>query len=618
LPLSASVTGTVVTSDGRCTAIVVLQVSLVVSVVQYNATWVPAGQTAATSYVGVGLAPATTSSEGAWTTNEVAYGDLSYMVPQGDGVWFLGQGSGPAPCTSAGPGSVQAWGWTSRPVVRGHVMFEGKGGAAPNYKVTAACASGGTTTTDSYGAYGFLLDPGTCTIAPKVPKGEAAKPTQRVVTVASQDVNNVDFVVPGGALKVYAKQLEAARSGLAVHGVHFSQYPADFVATTSGQGDNNRYVCQSGCVDITVGVIDSATGKAPAPYATVDAALYLETIGTQSFAGQSITQALGVNEICSESVNGQGKDCGHTLSGLKTNADGEVHLRFWVPGVLANSTATLYITAHCDARPCQAGVGTTTLPLTIKPYEIYSKTTTLSTNDVADLSEWAEGGNVFTQYLESAHTSFDALLWTFQLVNKFQEEEKVAEELLKDVERPEPIAWVVFAGLEVNAEFEATSMMAMFLDDSGLSAFGIGYPTTETEAKAAPSDTFRNEMMDEVLVPGFLKTDTAGFWWDSATYIHNVLNAYGAGQATGWTLSTAVYEVSHCSDPNDDGCEPGYRSDVGFSVVGRSGIQPTLVIELTLSHNGGAPVEEDAFGVGYDALAWTTTQPGILGVIHDH
>jgi hypothetical protein len=115
-----------------------------------------------------------------------------------------------------------------------------------------------------------------------------------------------------------------------------------------------------------------------------------------------------------------------------------------------------------------------------------------------------------------------------------------------------------------------------------------------------------------------LKIGTGGFWWASAESIHDVLNAYGAGLATGWTLGTAVYEVSHCSDPSNDACEPGYRSDVGYSAVGRPGIQPELVIELTLSHSGGAPLEAVAFDMGYDALAWTTTQPDLIGVIHDH
>ena len=618
MPVSAVVTGTVVTSDGRCSALVVLQVTLNAKVDSYDATWVPAGQTAVSTYTGGGLAPGVTSSEGSWTTGEVAYGDLTYPVPQGDGAWFLGQGSGPAPCTSPGPGSVQAWGWTTHPVVRGHVKYKGTGGPAPGVKVTAKCASGGTTTTDSYGAYGFILSPGTCTIAPSVPKGEVAVPTQRVVTVANTDITNVDFVVPGGALKVYVKQLEALRSGLAVHSVHYSQYPADFVATTTGQFANNHFVCQSGCVDITVRVVDPATGKAPAPHATVDASIALLAVGTQTFAGQSISKALGASVICSTSTHGQGKNCGSSLRGLETDADGEVHLRYWAPGVLADSTTTLFVTASCDNRPCQARQTITELPLTVKPYEIYEHTSTISNLDVAELSEWAEGSTIFTQYLKTASNGFNALKYALLVLKNFEAVEKLAEVTLKAVEHAEPIAVVTDVGLTINEAFESNAMMAMFLDDSGLSAFGIGRPTTETSASGTPSYTFQNEVINQVAVPDFLKIGTGGFWWASAEYIHGVLNAYGAGQATGWTLSTAVFEVSHCSDPSKDACEPGYRADVGYSVPGRSGIQPELVMELSLSHNGGAQVEEVAFDIPYDALAWTTTQPDLIGVIHDH
>src|ERR1700678_282860 len=150
LPLSAEITGTVVTTTDRCTALVVLQVQLVKSVVQYNASWVPAGQTAATFYSAAALPggyPGIVSSTGTFSTGEIAYGDLTYKVPKGAGAWCVGQGSVPGACTSPGPGTVQAWGWTARPVVRGHVTFEGSGGPAAGIRVKASCASGGTTTT---------------------------------------------------------------------------------------------------------------------------------------------------------------------------------------------------------------------------------------------------------------------------------------------------------------------------------------------------------------------------------------------------------------------------------------------------------------------------------------
>lgn len=619
MPLSGVVTGTVQTSGGTCSALVVLQVQLVTSVVAYDATWTPAGTTAMYSYTGGGAAPGVTSAEGAWTTGQVAYGNLTYNVPKGDGAWFLGAGGGPAPCTSKGPGTVQVWGWTAHPVVRGHVKFKGSGGPASGVKVTAKCSSGGTTTTDSTGAYGFVLNPGSCTIAPILPKGEVSVPTQRVVTVASQDITNVDFVVPGGALKVYVKNLETLRSGFAVHGVHYSQFPVDFTHSTVGQGYENHYVCESGCTDITVSVIDPATGKAPAPHATVDVSLGAFNEGSVYFNNQGVIyRKLGVSVICTTATDGQDKDCATSLHGLETNADGQVHLRYWAPGVIAPSGTTLSVTASCDAGPCQASSTTTSLALTEQPYEIYQRTSTLPVADVEELAEWANGGPAFTKFIKGSVTGFNALKQAVSFLEKSELTEALVEHSAKVAEKLEPLALVLDVGLTINEALEAKAMMAMFLDDSGLSPFGIGYPPSEASASGAPSLVFQNELVNQVAVPNFLKMGNGGFWWASAGYILPVLNAYGDGQATGWTLTTTVYEVSHCSDPGDGECGPGYRNDVGTSSVIRAGIQPELTMELTLSHNNTTAVEALDFDIPYDALAWTTTQPELKGVIPDH
>ena len=608
---------------GTCSAIIYMQVPMQDSIVEYDATWAPPNEpdsprafTATGGPNGTGSGPF--GDEEYWSTKEISYYGIVYKVPKGFGAWLLGAGGGPAPCTNLGPGVAQAWGWTARPVVRGHVMQKGTGQPAAGVKVTANCASGGTTTTDSYGAYGFVLNPGTCAIAPSVPKSEVSDPTQRVVTVANQDITNVDFVVPGGALKVYVKNLEPLRSGLAVHGVHFSQFPADFTTSTVGQGYENHYVCESGCTDITVSVIDPATSKAPAPHATVDVSLGTFNEGSVSFNNQVIYRNLGVSVICTTATNGQDKDCGTSLHGLETNADGQVHLRYWAPGVIAPSGTSLTVTARCDAKPCQASPTTADLALTEQPYEIYQRSSTLPINDVNELSEWANGGPTFTKFIKGSVTGFNILKNALSVLEKGELTEELVEHSAKAAEKLEPIALVLDVGLVINEALEAKGMMAMFLNDSGLSPFGIGYPTTEASASGVPSLVFQNELVNQVAVPNFLKMGDGGFWWASAEYIHEVLNAHGEGQATGWTLSTTVYETSHCSDPEDGGCGPGYRGDVGASVVARAGIQPELTIELSLSHNNTTPVEALDFDIPYDALAWTTTQPGLTGVIQDH
>jgi hypothetical protein len=190
------------TSKGTCSAIIFMQVPLRDSIVEYDATWAPPNQpasprafTATGGPNGSGHGPYAIET---WSTKVVAYYGITYKVPKGFGAWLLGAGGGSAPCTNLGPGVAQAWGWTTQPVVSGKVTLQGSGGQpASGVTVRASCPSGGTTTSDATGAYGFPLRPGTCTIAPRLAAGEMAVPKQRVVSVTTQDIKNVDFQVPG-------------------------------------------------------------------------------------------------------------------------------------------------------------------------------------------------------------------------------------------------------------------------------------------------------------------------------------------------------------------------------------------------------------------------------------
>jgi hypothetical protein len=443
-----------------------------------------------------------------------------------------------------------------------------------------------------------------------------------VVNVADQDITHVDFVVPGGALKVYVKKLEPLRSGLAVHSIHYSEFPADFTARQKTEeqvlGGSSRFVCQSGCTDITVSVIDPATGKAPAPHATVDASLSSLQVGTVTFDNQVTTpKTFGSSFLCTTGTNGQDKDCGTSLHGLDTDADGEVHLRYWAPGVLAASSTTLTVTARCDTRPCQASKATADLALTVNPYEIYQHSTAIPGEDVVEMAQWAGGPSGFDKFLETNVNGFDVLKYTLMALEKFENAAKLAKEALEGFEEVEPIAVVLDVGLKVNAAFEAQGMFSLFLEESGLSPFGIGADPSEDSVSGDPTYSFVQELMNQLEVPSFLKVGNGGFWWAGAQVMREDLAAYGATVDNGWSLDTTVYEVSHCGNAQDGACGPGYRNSVGSSAPIRDGEQPELVIELTLSHDHG-PVEALAFSTQYDALAWTTTQPDLKGVIQDH
>jgi hypothetical protein len=119
--------------------------------------------------------------------------------------------------------------------------------------------------------------------------------------------------------------------------------------------------------------------------------------------------------------------------------------------------------------------------------------------------------------------------------------------------------------------------------------------------------------VSKAAVPDFLKIGTGGFWWASAEYIHDVLNAYGAGQATGWTLGTAVYEVSHCSDPSDDAYELGYRIEDVQAAAGVSASQlyhyfpnKSALIRAVIQFQ-----EEGVVGAQEQALAHIDTLEGL-------
>ena len=320
--------------------------------------------------------------------------------------------------------------------------------------------------------------------------------------------------------------------------------------------------------------------------------------------------------MCETATDGSDFQCGASLSRLQTDTDGQVRLRYWAPGVLADAKTTLIVTARCGAKPCTASQTTSHTALIVKPYEIYHHSADLPADDVHEMDEWAGGPSGFTKFVESSVQGYDALKYALKAVESFESTAKRAEELLAGVERVEPIAVVLDVGLKVNEAFEAQGMFSIFLRASGLSPFGIGSDPSEDSASGNPTPTFVRELMNQLAVPSFLKVGNGGFWWASAQTIRTSEDAGGPSSATDvWSLDTTVYEVSHC-DNQQGSCGPGYRNEPGSHIALNEGIQPKLVIELTLSRNHVA-VEEEGFSIQYDALAWTTTQPNLEGVVQD-
>jgi hypothetical protein len=625
VPLSVSISRQSESANGNCSAILYMQLTLNNKIVEYDATWTPPNQpnsprpfTATGGPNGTGSGPF--GDEEIWSTKEVGYAGIVHKVPKGSGAWLLGAGGGPAPCTDLGKGVAQAWGWTAHPVVSGVLSIQGSGGQpAVGVTVKAKCSSGGSTISDISGAYGFILDQGSCTIAPKVPASALSIPKERVVSVSTQDIKNVNFQVPGGPLKVTVKQIQTLRSGLAIHSVHYKDYPADFTTVVpAGTTTPAHFVCESGCVDITVNVVDPSTHKAPDPKASVDVSL-----GTLHASARTFGDGI----LCETGPDGKEISCDTSITGLQTDSDGNVHLRYWAPGVLDTADSALTVTASCKSKPCTASSTTSHTTLKVKPYLIYDNVSALTDEDVHEMDVWAGGPDGFNKFLETSLKGFDTLKIAILAVEKAEIAAKTAKEALEKLEVVEPIAKVLDVGLKLNEAFEAQGMFSLFLKNSGLSPFGIGTDPFEATASGDPSPTFVREMMNQLAVPSILKIGNGGFWWASAEAIRRHNSAPGptsiSQETSGaisispekWSLDTMVYEVSHC-DIKQGPCGPGYGNSPGSDIDINTGIEPNLVMQLALRLDG-QPIEKLTFEIKYDALAWTTTQPDLLGVIKD-
>ena len=551
------------------------------------------------------------------------------------------------------------------PVIEGYVRYP-NGTPVPGTYVEAVGTSGsaGSGTggiaplpafadTTANGEYVLEVNPGTYRVTPTLRNSSGANvqatfspsSADRTVSVAgSYTANFVLQCVGGCQLKVFVKQLEPLRSGLAVHSIHYKQAPVDFMGTTPPRqgAEIPEAVCESGCVDILVGVIDPKTHEPPAPYATVSATLGQLRLGSQELYGRLVTPpAFGSGFLCEPSgLGGRDQRCGTTLTGLRTDAKGQVHLRYWAPGVVADAHTTIGVTAACDVAPCQAGKTTSHTTLHVSPYLIYQHTREIPTDDLELMTGWAQGEKDFTSLLETSTKEYNLLHHALQLAEDDAKLAQHAKELLEPVEPVEPIVLITEIALQLNALNEAMGMFALFLENTGLSAIGIGQEPFEPSVSGNPTASFVHELINQLAVPSWppgLKASDGGFWWASAEAVNKELLSEAREEHPAlqeWSVGTEVYEVSHCDDKLGF-CGPGYGSRPGSSQVTNAGIEPELVFELTLfrgtaelrdglpvEHDGqpvfsDTPVVEHSFAMEYDADAWTTTQQGLRGVIQD-
>ncbi len=101
-------------------------------------------------------------------------------------------------------------------IVSGRVTDQESGQPIRGVKVQGRCSNGGaSTTTDAEGKYSLPVKKGSCTFSVVPPKGEAAIPAERQLEI-SHDVDNVDFSIGTGSLKVQLSPDSTTGSGTGI------------------------------------------------------------------------------------------------------------------------------------------------------------------------------------------------------------------------------------------------------------------------------------------------------------------------------------------------------------------------------------------------------------------
>ena len=653
-----------------CSAIVFMQVPLIDSVVQYDATWAPPNEPASPRAFTASGGPNGTGSgpfgdEEYWSTKEISYYGIIYKVPKGFGAWLLGAGGGPAPCTNLGPGVAQAWGWTAHPVVSGKVTLEGPGGQpAAGVAVRASCPSGGTTASDAMGDYGFVLGPGPCTIAPQLQGGATATPKQRVVDVTAQDINNVDFQVPCGALVqgansgsptaaayalatpgpagdgrrsvgARAGRQEAAltpaasspaaclqvfikivgpipnvgtRSGLSVDNYVPDQGSANFTRVVYSKaasplvaaGEEGQQ-CVSGCANIVVTVVNKVTHKR-----VKNAEVNVE-LGAIDTEGSPNLHQQGTQFLCPQ-TDSPTRECGTSLDRLKADDNGQVRLLYWAPGELVAAHVELYAQA---CTPAACALKRAKSKITVYPYRIFHYQGELKPEDVATLVEMVREHGYFDIASHAAEQGLEA---TAKAWMELLGVESDAVELALG-----PIGFfVAFTIIDVthltSELLEEAALRGAFFEASGLS--GAGLAAGDPFAKVVgSSDAVYFEGM--VLHGGTLFTYPSGWLSElgkqlAAKYPYHTFHTLTDVKPE--PLDLSVYETSYCSQSTQ--MVPGLG---GVAVYQKSPQQATCGFGYSSARNIRTDLcfilnsnsLEPHCGIQYDAPIWVVSQEGV-------
>jgi hypothetical protein len=402
---------------------------------------------------------------------------------------------------------------------------------------------------------------------------------------------------PGGAscpLKVFVRVLQPIRSGLALDTLDPSEGSVNFTipsysksGSVYGEAGEAAQRCMSGCANLLVRVIDPKRHK-PVKGASV----------TVSVDPVDHVKGAGHEFVCTSSDPTKLR-CGATaLSGLTTDANGQLHLIYWAPSVVQVEKTTLTVSARARTYPRP---GATTTPLTIKPYLIYDKLATFSALEVRELIETARSGipsSVMSHYLEEPFKSLleHSFAW---LAN---DENLAAAAFTTTAER---LTTPIFLSVEIahlGIELvEQEKLIDVFLEAFDLPAYGLERSAHEPRADGRVAGTFSDDILHGLWIPAHLRT--GGLIWNFAQHLSQVMSPAHAHEQS---LQLQIYEVSYCDEADALHCGPGFRT--------ADGIHPKLCFLFTTDDL--SPNFLDYFCLNqYDPLAFVEKQDNLKGRI---
>lgn len=368
--------------------------------------------------------------------------------------------------------------------------------------------------------------------------------------------------------------------------------------------------CVSGCVDVVVTVKNSS--HKPVQGAKVNASV---TAMTHAVGGQGF--------ICGQYAGGSdgypSPVCGavpyRDVNGLRTNADGQVLLRYWAPAITRRQTVLL--TAKATTEPGCAGTkctlaaeGESTVPLNLQPDAQVPGPETkligqavLSRQDAEAIAAWANPADALQILRDDPRTTLGSLLGNYLTTQGATSNQTDKVGVLK---------WArlvsSYYDLQKGVKKEETDALLLLLLPLGVQALGLGETSRSANFEpdlpsdqlnpsflsvmASPSiENLAQRWIDNLPLPLPVNLSPVGVPWDHKA---GVLWSFGRfenkvhADSDDWEVQLQLIDVSYCdqakqvADP-EHACGPGSKAeDFNLPV----GLQPYMYIQLTLAAVG--------------------------------